>query len=255
MLGYDPPACKGKGASSLAWLGEAHIAALQIPWQLGLAPPGGVLHAGAVTVVLGPTAPGVIQTHQHHFHRSQLAVMLMGLNHTQCCGPTMQADCMVGSVHLVVLLLLMLVLSNPSRDALVEVWKDCGRALRALPDPNCRTSSMMAQLPHEKFIPLTAPLTFTSGMVLAPSPLSLAVWLQVPANLLLVKNTTMHGVFWGSYMMHNYKLLAASMKQVLDWVGQGKLDLQVSHRYTLGGEGGGGLFGRVRRCACELLGV
>lgn len=23
---------------------------------------------------------------------------------------------------------------------------------------------------------------------------------QIPANLLLVKNTTLHGVFWGSYM-------------------------------------------------------
>jgi hypothetical protein len=54
--------------------------------------------------------------------------------------------------------------------------------------------------------------------------------LQVPANLLLVKNTTMHGVFWGSYMTNNYKLLAASMAQVLQWVGEGKLQLQVSHR-------------------------
>jgi sacsin len=54
--------------------------------------------------------------------------------------------------------------------------------------------------------------------------------LQVPANLLLVKNTTMHGVFWGSYMMKDYKVLAAGLRQVLDWAGQGQLKLQVSHR-------------------------
>eukprot|EP00775_Hariotina_reticulata_P012009 gene12009-12153_t len=53
---------------------------------------------------------------------------------------------------------------------------------------------------------------------------------KVPANLLLVKNTTMHGIFWGSYMTNNYKLLAASMAEVLQRVGQGKLQLQVSHR-------------------------
>lgn len=45
-----------------------------------------------------------------------------------------------------------------------------------------------------------------------------------------MKNTTLHGVFWGSYMQHNYKLLAAGMREVLDWVGQGQLQLEVSHR-------------------------
>jgi hypothetical protein len=53
---------------------------------------------------------------------------------------------------------------------------------------------------------------------------------QVPVNLLLVKNTTMHGVFWGSYMQHDYKQLAGGMKEVLGWLGEGKLQLEVSHR-------------------------
>lgn len=53
---------------------------------------------------------------------------------------------------------------------------------------------------------------------------------QVPANLLLVKNTTMHGIFWGSYMQHDYRALAGGMREVLAWVGEGKLQLEVSHR-------------------------
>jgi sacsin len=52
----------------------------------------------------------------------------------------------------------------------------------------------------------------------------------VPVNLLLVKNTTMHGVFWGSYMQHSYAQLADGMAEVLQWLADGKLSLQVSHR-------------------------
>ncbi len=37
---------------------------------------------------------------------------------------------------------------------------------------------------------------------------------QVAANLLLVKNTTLHGVFWGSYMMNQPRVLHESMAQV-----------------------------------------
>ncbi|WIA34847.1 hypothetical protein OEZ86_013145 [Tetradesmus obliquus] len=56
---------------------------------------------------------------------------------------------------------------------------------------------------------------------------------KVPANLLLVKNTTMHGIFWGSYMMKDYKVLADGLRQVLQWAGGGRLTLQVSHRFRL----------------------
>eukprot|EP00198_Chlamydomonas_reinhardtii_P006595 XP_001695931.1 predicted protein [Chlamydomonas reinhardtii] len=56
---------------------------------------------------------------------------------------------------------------------------------------------------------------------------------KVPANLLLVKNTTMHGVFWGSYMMHQPRVLADSMRQVLEWFGQGKLRVEVFARFPL----------------------
>jgi hypothetical protein len=49
-------------------------------------------------------------------------------------------------------------------------------------------------------------------------------------NLLLVKNTTMHGVFWGSYMARDYAALAGGMQELLGWVGAGRLAPQVSHR-------------------------
>lgn len=56
---------------------------------------------------------------------------------------------------------------------------------------------------------------------------------KVPANLLLVKNTTLHGIFWGSYMQHDYRPLAGGMREVLSWLGEGRLRLEVSHRYPL----------------------
>ena len=37
---------------------------------------------------------------------------------------------------------------------------------------------------------------------------------QVPVNLLLVKNMTMHGIFWGSYLQRRPKVLLDGMAQV-----------------------------------------
>ncbi|EFJ49520.1 hypothetical protein VOLCADRAFT_59353 [Volvox carteri f. nagariensis] len=56
---------------------------------------------------------------------------------------------------------------------------------------------------------------------------------KVPANLLLVKNVTMHGVFWGSYMSYRPKVLAESMQQVLKWFGEGRLRVEVYDRYPM----------------------
>ncbi|KAG2491901.1 hypothetical protein HYH03_009853 [Edaphochlamys debaryana] len=56
---------------------------------------------------------------------------------------------------------------------------------------------------------------------------------KVPANLLLVKNATLHGVFWGSYMMHRPRVLADSMRQVLAWFAEGKLKVEVFARFPL----------------------
>lgn len=56
---------------------------------------------------------------------------------------------------------------------------------------------------------------------------------KVPANLLLVKNCTVHGVFWGSYMQRQPKTLRASMDQVLAWAASGQLRIPISHRFAL----------------------
>ncbi|GBF97766.1 quinone oxidoreductase [Raphidocelis subcapitata] len=58
---------------------------------------------------------------------------------------------------------------------------------------------------------------------------------KVPANLLLVKNTTVHGVFWGSYMQRAPKVLRASMDQVFAWAASGQLRVPVSARVGLEG--------------------
>lgn len=53
---------------------------------------------------------------------------------------------------------------------------------------------------------------------------------RVPANILLVKNVTLHGVFWGSYLDHQPDVLRSSLQQLMSWFGEGKLRVEVSHR-------------------------
>ena len=62
------------------------------------------------------------------------------------------------------------------------------------------------------------PLGFASGAV----P-------QVPANILLVKNLTVLGFYWGGYMRVNPKVLTDSFAVLFEWYIQGKLKPHVSH--------------------------
>lgn len=62
------------------------------------------------------------------------------------------------------------------------------------------------------------PLGFASGAV----P-------QVPANILLVKNLTVLGFYWGGYMRINPKVLTDSFAVLFEWYIQGKLKPHVSH--------------------------
>lgn len=62
------------------------------------------------------------------------------------------------------------------------------------------------------------PLGFASGEV----P-------QIPANILLVKNLSVLGLFWGAYKHINPKVLTDSFKVLIDWYVQGKLKPHVSH--------------------------
>jgi len=52
---------------------------------------------------------------------------------------------------------------------------------------------------------------------------------QVPANLLLVKNLTVSGLWYGGYQTHAPELVAASMAQLLDLRAAGRIRPHVSH--------------------------
>lgn len=48
-----------------------------------------------------------------------------------------------------------------------------------------------------------------------------------------VKNTTVHGLFWGSYMQHNPSVLRSSMDDVMTWFAKGQLKPHVSHTFSI----------------------
>ncbi|MBR9863233.1 MAG: NADPH:quinone oxidoreductase family protein [Rhodobacteraceae bacterium] len=62
------------------------------------------------------------------------------------------------------------------------------------------------------------PLGFASGEV----P-------QIPANILLVKNLTVIGYYWGGYSKTNPAVLNDSLAKLLDWYAEGKIKPHVSH--------------------------
>lgn len=53
---------------------------------------------------------------------------------------------------------------------------------------------------------------------------------KLPTNIALVKNLTVHGIYWGSYITHQPEVLRAGMQQLLQWLQQGKIRVPVSHR-------------------------
>ncbi len=57
---------------------------------------------------------------------------------------------------------------------------------------------------------------------------------QIPANLLLVKNCSAIGLYWGSYRRQAPKLVAESFARLLSWFEQGKLQPLVSQTFPLG---------------------
>ena len=56
---------------------------------------------------------------------------------------------------------------------------------------------------------------------------------QVPANLLLVKNISVVGVYWGSYARNNPGVLMKSLVQLTQWLKEGQLRPHVSAVYSL----------------------
>ncbi|KAI3891951.1 hypothetical protein MKX03_031609 [Papaver bracteatum] len=55
----------------------------------------------------------------------------------------------------------------------------------------------------------------------------------IPANIALVKNWTIHGLYWGSYKMHRPHVLEESLKELLSWLARGLISIKVSHIYSL----------------------
>ncbi|MEM9011554.1 MAG: NADPH:quinone oxidoreductase family protein [Pseudomonadota bacterium] len=79
-------------------------------------------------------------------------------------------------------------------------------------------AAMRATKPEARLLPLG----FASGDV----P-------QIPANILLVKNLTVHGFYWGAYSRFKPQVLVESFRQLFAWYGEGKLKPHVSHALPL----------------------
>jgi len=56
---------------------------------------------------------------------------------------------------------------------------------------------------------------------------------QPPANLLLVKNCAVIGLYWGAYLQRNPQLMHQSLSELLRWYAAGKLKPHVSETFSL----------------------
>ena len=56
---------------------------------------------------------------------------------------------------------------------------------------------------------------------------------QIPANILLVKNVSAIGFYWGSYRARAPELVAAGYEQLFAWYAAGKLDPHVSSQFDI----------------------
>ena len=56
---------------------------------------------------------------------------------------------------------------------------------------------------------------------------------QIPANILLVKNLTVIGLYWGAYYRFKPEVLAASFRQLIGWFEEGKIKPHVSNVVAL----------------------
>lgn len=55
----------------------------------------------------------------------------------------------------------------------------------------------------------------------------------IPANIALVKNWTVHGLYWGSYKIHRPAVLEESLRELLSWLARGVITIHMSHIYSL----------------------
>ncbi|XP_044509139.1 quinone oxidoreductase-like protein 2 homolog [Mangifera indica] len=55
----------------------------------------------------------------------------------------------------------------------------------------------------------------------------------IPANIALVKNWTIHGLYWGSYRIHQPGVLEDSLKELLSWMSRDLITVHISRAYSL----------------------
>lgn len=55
----------------------------------------------------------------------------------------------------------------------------------------------------------------------------------IPANIALVKNWTVHGLYWGSYNIHRPLVLKDSLRELLSWAAKGLITSHISYTYSL----------------------
>ena len=56
---------------------------------------------------------------------------------------------------------------------------------------------------------------------------------KIPANVLMVKNVTVIGFYWGGYMKFAPEALLDSLSEVMDWYAAGRLRPHISHVFPL----------------------
>ncbi|KAG8390194.1 hypothetical protein BUALT_Bualt01G0058200 [Buddleja alternifolia] len=55
----------------------------------------------------------------------------------------------------------------------------------------------------------------------------------IPANIALVKNWTVHGLYWGSHKIHQPRVLEDSLNELLSWLAKGLITIKISHTHCL----------------------
>jgi NADPH:quinone reductase len=85
------------------------------------------------------------------------------------------------------------------------------------------------------FDPIGEPLATPALRALRPEGRFLSIGFaggsvpQFPANILLVKNLTVMGLYWGGYLEFAPDLLTNSLSELLDWQAAGRLHPHISH--------------------------
>jgi sacsin len=67
-----------------------------------------------------------------------------------------------------------------------------------------------------------------------------------PPGVLLVKNQSVHGIFWGSHMQHAPRVLGGSLAKLVAALADGRLTVPVSHRLPLTAAGWGDAVAAMR---------